>query len=98
MVDENIPATTDLQVLSPIAWVGLEKERLAKTSLLTGLTPETCLWILQEKVSTVARSLPEKMGLTTDENQRRLEYGLIQTAAVAVLWLESIRRQESDRC
>lgn len=51
------------------------------------------LGVLMEEVGEVARAMMEKMGLIGDVHNKDLRKELIQVAAVAVAWVESLPQE-----
>lgn len=89
------PSKAELRLLSPIKWV--EEERRRQFAARGDQNHNALKWftILAEEFGEVARVLEERTEYKTDHEEytRRLEYELIQTAAVAVAWVEAIRRE-----
>ena len=92
------PPKFELRALSPIAWVMRERELQTRKWGIEGHGAGKWRCILGEEVGEVDRALEErsygKPGGVDWETQ--LEYELIQVAAVAVAWIESIRRGDKD--
>lgn len=92
------PPLEELHLLSPIKWV--EEERRRQTLTRGDQNHNSLKWftILAEEFGEVARALEERSEYKTDrvEYQTQLEYELIQTAAVAVAWIEAIRRENGS--
>jgi NTP pyrophosphatase (non-canonical NTP hydrolase) len=88
------PSRMDLDALSPIAWVQEERRRQYEARGDQDHNPLKWLAVLAEEFGEVAKALEDghegKHDHPTYTNQ--LEYELIQVAAVAVAWVEAIRR------
>ena len=89
MIQTEIPSLTDIQVLSPLAWVQKESERIAaiygrKCMPLTLRELDDCM----DRVDSVigAPHFPY-----AEEDQRRLEWYLIQLSATAIAMLQQLR-------
>ena len=89
----ELPPLLDLQVLSPLAWVKREKDRI-------GAVPAVKSWIARDYLDTLksgAAYAGEIMcgevehGEGAEGDRRRLEFTLICLAAHATLWLDKIR-------
>ena len=90
------PSTLELNLLSPIEWV---KEERRRQSEARGEQNHNCYkWmaILGEELGEVFKIIEERTEYKVDQEEytRNLQYELIQTAAVAVAWVEAIRRKE----
>jgi len=93
---EGVPPLMDILVLSPLAWIKREKERI-------GAVPEVKQWIAKDYFDALqggiayaqeaaCRKVNHPEGVTGD--RRRLEFALIQIGAHAVLLLEKIRSSD----
>ena len=91
--ETGVPALIDLQVLSPMAWVKREKDRI-------GATPEAKRWIARDYLDALRGGAAYAGELSRGEvphgegpegNRRRLEFTLIRLATDAVLLLEKLR-------
>lgn len=89
------PNRMDLDALSPIAWVGEERRRQHEARGEQNHSAYKWFAILSEEFGEVAKVLEHRQEgkIGPDEHLRELEYELIQTAAVAVAWVEAIRRR-----
>jgi NTP pyrophosphatase (non-canonical NTP hydrolase) len=88
------PSRMELDCLSPVAWVLEERRRQYAARGDQDHNPLKWLAILAEEFGEVAKALEHgHEGKYTHEVYRNeLEYELIQVAAVAVAWVEAIRR------
>lgn len=89
------PSFTDIRVLSPINWVREEQSRQNAQWGEQNLGPHRYLGILAEEFGEVAKVIEDARQckyVTKEDYLRNLEYELIQTAAIAVSWVEAIRR------
>lgn len=90
------PSIEELHLLSPFEWVREERRRQHERRGDQNHNSLKWFTILAEEFGEVARCLEERTEYKTDnvEYRRQLEYELVQTAAVAVAWIEAIRRGE----
>lgn len=88
------PSRTDLDALSPIAWVQEERRRQTAARGEQDHNPFKWFSILGEEFGEVAHALEDghEGRQAHEEHRSQLEYELIQVAAVAVAWVEAIRR------
>ncbi len=90
----KVPPLIDLQVLSPLAWIRRENDRrrLGNTGLMSR---RTLVWYLKEHARLVEGALPDSESVELTEEQRRaVEWHLIQSAALATRWIESMRSND----
>lgn len=92
------PSHMELRILSPIEWVKEERQRQKKARGDQNHNAFKWFTILAEEFGEVAQVLEKRTEhrLGQDEYLNELEYELIQVAAVAVAWVESIRRAEGS--
>ena len=92
------PSLQELHLLSPIEWVKEERRRQDKKWGKVDHGSFRMFTILSEEVGEVARVLEQGCDskLSQEEYEQELEYELIQVAAVAVKWLEAIRRRKGS--
>jgi hypothetical protein len=89
------PTFLEIRVLSPHAWVKEEQRRQQEKWGTQDHGPDRYHTIFAEEAGEVAKVLNDAaLGLypTHEDYLRHLEYELIQTAAVAMSWVEAIRR------
>lgn len=97
IADDNVPALIDLQVLSPMAWVKRENERQG-TGKINLMPRRALLYYLKEQTRLIEGSLPlSESSDLTEEQRRHLEWHLIQTASLAMRWIETLRTDDSER-
>jgi len=94
----KVPSPTEVNLLSPIAWVGEERRRQNAKWGFQNHNALRWLGILMEEVGEASREVEQaNYGVKDEEEWRaRLQYELIQVAAVAVAWCEAIRRKEGS--
>lgn len=90
------PELIDIHVLSPLAWIKREVERVEKESYVSpklwGSIPHSVsLRAHAENAEQTRLQATDGQFLTTEEYHRRLEWELIQVATHAVLWIDAIR-------
>lgn len=90
------PSRMDLDALSPVGWV--QEERRRQHAARGDQNHSTYKWhlILSEEMGEVSKVIEHRHEekIAQAEYTRELEYELIQVAAVAVAWVEAIRRGE----
>jgi len=88
------PPLFELRCLSPLAWIQRERERQEEKWGPCDHGAGHFLAVLTEEFGEVSKVLNESWEgkLTPEEYHRLLEYELIQVAAVAVKWIEAIRK------
>lgn len=88
------PSRNDLDALSPTAWVSEERRR--QYAARGDQNHSTYKWhlILSEEMGEVSKVIEHRHEekIAQEDYTRELEYELIQVAAVAVAWVEAIRR------
>lgn len=92
------PNRMDLDALSPLAWVGEERRRQHEARGEQNHSVYKWFLILSEEFGEVAKVVEQRQEgkIGSDEYLRELEYELIQTAAVAVAFVEAIRRKPAS--
>jgi len=88
-------------LLSPIEWVKEERRRQDEKWGNQNHNALRWLAILGEEFGEVAKELEDISYVNSPnkaEHTRRLTYELIQVAAVAVSWVEAIRRKKGAEC
>lgn len=88
------PSRQELDLLSPIEWVKEERRRQTKARGEQNHSPYKWFAILAEEFGEVAKVLEHRHEekIVQEEYLRELEYELIQVAAVAVAFVEAVRR------
>lgn len=88
------PSRIDLDAMTPIKWVEEERRRQFAARGNQDHNPLKWLAVLAEEFGEVAHALEDghEGKVEHAEYSRQLEYELIQVAAVAVAWVEAIRR------
>ena len=91
------PSLEDLRAVSPYVWIQKERERQdARWGKDCNHDALHYLMVLSEEMGEVSKVLNEAWEgtLSGPEYHRKLEYEIIQVAAVACKWLEAIRRNK----
>ena len=88
------PSLKELRMLSPIEWVKEERKRQDLARGVENKKPDRNMSVLIEEGGGVALEINDAVDGKRDqlEYERNMEYELIQVAAVAVKWVEMIRR------
>lgn len=92
------PSLDELNLLSPIEWVKEERKRQQEARGFQNHNTFKWMSILGEEFGEIFKVIEERTEFKLDhlEYRRQLQYELIQTAAVAVAWVEAIRREEGS--
>lgn len=90
------PSRIDLDALSPMSWVLEERRRQTEARGEQNHSPYKWMMVLSEEMGEIAKVIEygHEGKLSHAEYLRELEYELIQTAAVAVAFVEAIRRNK----
>ncbi len=91
------PTKMELHCLSPIEWVKEERRRQVEKRGEQNHNPFRWMGTLAEEFGEAAKALNDIVESKPEANLEELEYELIQTAAVAVAFIEAIRRAKGTQ-